>query len=352
MEFMPALLAAGAVALTVLPLLRHEAWWIRALDFPRVQIALLTGAVFVAYAWAAGLENWWDYALLAALLACAVYQGARIVPYTPLHHKQAEDARDPEPASCVRLLVANVLTPNRNADALLRIIREKDPDLVLCVETDRWWQERLQALEHRYPHTVKHPSDNLYGMHLYSKLPLLETRLEFLVESGIPSIHGKVELRSGHRVRFHCVHPTPPSPTENATSKERDAELVLVGKDVAATRGSAVVFGDLNDVAWSGTTRLFQKISGLLDPRIGRGMFSTFHAKYAFLRWPLDHIFFSSDFTVVALERLGYFGSDHFPIYAALCHTPAAEAVHEEPQADAEDHEEAERKVEQALGDE
>ncbi len=44
MEWIAGLFALVAVLWTALPLLRHEAWWIRAFEFPRVQIALLTAA--------------------------------------------------------------------------------------------------------------------------------------------------------------------------------------------------------------------------------------------------------------------------------------------------------------------
>jgi endonuclease/exonuclease/phosphatase (EEP) superfamily protein YafD len=139
-----------------------------------------------------------------------------------------------------------------------------------------------------------------------------------LVEDGVPSVHGLVELRSGDKVRIHFVHPAPPSPSENEESSERDAELIIVARSVADDDQPTIVTGDLNDVAWSRTTRLFQKISGLLDPRKGRGFFNTFNAKHPTFRWPLDHIFLSEDFLLREIKRLPSISSDHFPIYIKL----------------------------------
>ena len=137
----------------------------------------------------------------------------------------------------------------------------------------------------------------------------------------------------------------PPSPTEADESTDRDGELVAVGHTAAKATYPTIVTGDLNDVAWSRTTRLFMKVSGLLDPRRGRGMFNTFHASYPFLRWPLDHVFHSKDFTLVSLQRLGFMGSDHFPILVELALTPCEGQDQESLEIDEEDLDEAEEKL-------
>jgi hypothetical protein len=120
-----------------------------------------------------------------------------------------------------------------------------------------------------------------------------------------------------------------------------------VAKSVAQSERDlpVIVAGDLNDVAWSATTRLFRKISGLLEPRIGRGMFNTFHAGIPLLRWPLDHLFHSKHFALVTMRRLAAFGSDRFPILVELAFIDDNARKPQAPAADADDHEQADEKT-------
>ena len=53
-----------------------------------------------------------------------------------------------------------------------------------------------------------------------------------------------VELRSGDRVRLHCLHPRPPAPGENTRSTERDAELLMVAKELESEDLPSIVVGD------------------------------------------------------------------------------------------------------------
>jgi endonuclease/exonuclease/phosphatase (EEP) superfamily protein YafD len=285
--------------------------------------------------------------LLVVGLICLVYQAWWIVPYTRLFPVEVKSAINADGQRMIRIITANVLTPNHNAKALIELVHENAPDILLTLESDAWWQMRLDALEPDYPHTIKCPLDNLYGMHVYSKLPLTDSHIEYLVEPDKPSMHTLVNLPSGHKIRTHFLHPAPPSPTENEESSERDAELIIVARSVAETDAPVIVTGDLNDVAWSETTRLFRKVSGLLDPRVGRGMFNTFHAKFWFIRFPLDHLFHSDHFTLSKIFRLPGFGSDHFALLTELVFEPGRDIQLNGLDADADDLSQAKAKADE-----
>lgn len=331
---------ATAVLLTatLLPLWRHPHWIVRGMDFPRLQLAAVAALLFWAQIIWLDLGQGITWALVSVTLACLIWQLWWIIPYTLLWPLEVKTTKNRNPDRRLSILTANVLTTNRQAETLLKLVKQYEPDVLVTLESDEWWQRHLDTLQADMPFSMKCPLDNLYGMHVYSRLPLEDTEISYLVEDDIPSMHAQLKLRTGDLIRIHFLHPAPPSPTENPESAERDAELVIVARSVVNSDQPVIVTGDLNDVAWSATTRLFRKLSGLLDPRVGRGMFNTFHANYLFLRWPLDHLFHSQHFTVNSIQRLAPFGSDHFGLLTELSYTPVHGADQEGLEADSSDH--------------
>jgi endonuclease/exonuclease/phosphatase (EEP) superfamily protein YafD len=340
-------LAALVVVATALPAAPSGAWWVRVFDYPRVQTAALGAVALVLYALAGRGGPRWGHVLVAALALAVAYQAVQIAPYTPLASPEvvvAEGAGGPT----LSVLVANVLMENREAERFLDVVRRYDPDLVLVLEPDAWWERALRPLDATHAYALKEPLSNTYGMLLYSRLPLLDAETRYLVEPDIPSMHARVRLAEGRAVQLHALHPDPPNPQYATETTERDGELLLIAREVGRRGGPAVVVGDFNDVAWSRTTRLFQETSGLLDPRVGRGTFSTYNARWPLLRWPLDHVFHSDHFALVRLERGPDVGSDHFPIFAELAVDPEAEWIQDAPAPEADDLREADEAIDEA----
>lgn len=322
---------------TVWGLLPRNEWWVRCFDFPRLQILMLGGLVWLAlicviYQKETLQNNHFNDTLLFVLLTGSLlYQAWMVLPYTLFWRKQVMQAHAPDPNSMISLLVSNVLTPNQNYQALIDHVQCYQPDVLVTLETDLRWERALSVIEADYPFVVRVPLDNMYGIHLYSRLPLVNPEVKYLFSPEIPSIHTQVRLRSGQLLRLYCLHPKPPTPNEAWDSTLRDAELLVVGDQVARQKESCIVAGDLNDVAWSRTTRLFQRISGLLDPRVGRQFMNTFHVNYLLLRWSLDHVFHSTDFSLVDMKLLESIGSDHFPVYTVLQHDQKVKEIHRAP---------------------
>ncbi|GAA0891086.1 endonuclease/exonuclease/phosphatase family protein [Fulvivirga kasyanovii] len=350
MELIFTSLAVVTVVASLVKLIKRDAWWIRFFDFPQVQLVVIG---FIAFA---GLLYSWDLSvltrdiLLVMLLGIIVYQSVIIFPYTFVARKESRKIHGAAEEDQLSFMIANVYMYNRDYGKCLELIKANNPDLLLMVETDHAWEEAMREIEGQFKCHVKYPLDNTYGMLLYSKLDLVNPEVKFLVEPEVPSIHTHIRLRNGTLTRLYALHPKPPSPTENDTSTERDAELYLVAKEIKHVKTPVIVAGDLNDVAWSHSTRMFQRISRMLDPRKGRGFFNTFHVKYPVFRWPLDHIFHSSEFGVASIKRLPDIGSDHFPMFIELIFINNGKQ--EEPMVepvDEEDMEEANEKIRAAL---
>ncbi|WP_420153010.1 endonuclease/exonuclease/phosphatase family protein [Siphonobacter sp.] len=323
------------VLFSLIPLIRSDHWTFRVFEYPRSQKFVLTLLLIVLWAFWGETSQPLTWITLGVLGLNLIYLFYQLFPYTFLARKQLLSQRETNPDRSLSLLISNVYQYNRVSEKLLRLIDRMEPDIVLLAETDQWWAEQMRPLHESYPHRVLKPIDNTYGMLLYSRLKLTDASVKFLVEEDIPSIHAKVWLRSDEPIQLYCLHPTPPVPQENPRSTERDKEILMVGREAKQSDIPVIVAGDMNDVAWSYTTDLFLKTSGLLDPRRGRGFYSTFHAKIPFLRFPLDHVFCSSDFKLLQLQRLPSIESDHFPMFIKLAYNPKAEQEQEQNELEA-----------------
>ncbi|WP_138475964.1 endonuclease/exonuclease/phosphatase family protein [Dyadobacter bucti] len=325
------------VLFSIIPLIRNDFWAFRVFEYPRLQKLFLNACILIIYASLFQVSSTFEIVLVVLISANAAYLIYQIFPFTFFAKRPLLRAMHSDPNNALSIISSNVFQDNKNTAGAMKLLRKYDPDIILLLETDNFWYQGTEELKKHYPHQVLVPLENTYGMLLYSKLELVNPEVRYLVDPEIPSIKARVVLQSGTEVRLYCVHPTPPVPGENMFSTERDKELLLIAKEVKAENLPTVVVGDLNDVAWSYTTNLFTQISGLLDPRKGRGFFNTFHAKYPFLRFPLDHVFCSVDFKLLRLLRLENFSSDHFPILIELQYEVLAKVQQEEPEADAEE---------------
>lgn len=333
---------------TLLGLSRRPHWIFRVWDFPRLQLASLAALSAVALRGLAWREKRLDRAVMAASAATVAWHLYRIRTYTRLTRPRVQRATTTDPDNRIVLMMTNVLEENRQYGRLVDRVERENPDVVVAVEVDDGWMRALEPLASRYQYVVRQPLNNTYGMVLFSRFALIDPVVKYLVEDDIPSIHTRLRLPSGVEVTLHALHPRPPEPIHDQDSAARDAELVMVGKHVAEEEGPIIVAGDLNDVAWSDTSELFVRLSGLLDPRAGRGLYNSFNARHPLFRYPLDHVFHSKHFKLVRIERLPDVGSDHFPILIELQYDREAAVVQEESETKPGDEELAEEKLEKA----
>ena len=295
--------------------------FLKMLDFPRIQFFLSGIICLVIFLIVNKKWNFPAYALAAGLLFVPIFQAFFILDYTPVLSVSVPGVEegDYSEEKTLSLLMANVLQSNRESRHFVEQIEKYDPDIVLAMETDAWWQSQIETVAPRYPHRKEVINDKAYGMMLYSKYPMQNVEVKYFNNENVPSIHGTIYV-ADRPVRFHAMHPVPPTLFEkypdNAGQKEQAMEIL--GKMLDEEPRPQLIFGDFNDVAWSNTTELLEANAEVNDVRRGRWFYNTFNANSWWRRWPLDHILVSEEFGLKALVRTEDINSDHFPIYAEL----------------------------------
>lgn len=314
-------LALTVLVGTLLPFSKSVHWWVRAWEFPRLHIAI---AAVLCLVLVLVVPIAFKGALVAALAACALYQATQICPYTRFARPEIELTKNAPENSKIKLLSANVLLENSRKDDLAAIINREDPDVLFLMETDQSWLEAIQSCLDRYPTVITYPLDNYYGVIFATRLTAPRAEVVFLSDDNTPSIEAELLGPDGTGFNFLGLHPRPPVPGTN--TRLRDQQIKEAAKRTGQANWPTVCMGDFNDVAWSWTSKRFKRYGNYLEPRVGRGMFSTFHAKYPLLSVPIDQLYLTAGVGLVSFGRLEEFGSDHYPVFAVITFHGAADA--------------------------
>lgn len=315
------LCASVLILASILPLISNQYWIFRICEFARIQILALQIPVLIL-----GLAVYNqnpNFVLITEvlLLIFATQNIVLLAPYAP-YKKLFGNTKKHTNTNSIAILSFNVYQYNKNYQKFIDLVNKVQPDIFLTMESNADWENALSVLDDQYTFRKKIALENTYGMHFYSKLKVDNCKVNYFMANDLPSIEANLTIANKEILTFFGTHPPPPSPTEEDTSKERDGEIIMIGKKVKEYNNPVVVVGDFNNVAWSKSSRLFKKISGLTDARTGKGFFSTYHANYKLLRFPIDLLFHSNSISIEAFKTLKNIGSDHLPLYCRFSINP------------------------------
>lgn len=226
------------------------------------------------------------------------------------------------------VMVANVLTKNRNHDAIANQIKAADADVVAILELGTPLHNRLEKeLATTYPHRVTDPQDRgNFGIAVYSKFPLSDTKQFSLNIDSIRSI-GTTVTKDSKAYRIIATHPLPPMGRRGYNN--RNGHLQKLSKRIDDYRKinpdqPMIVVGDFNLTPWSPIFSDLESSTGLKRAGRGLGMTPTWYAltengeAFFPMGLILDHVLISDDLKCLSQKIGESMGSDHRSVRVEL----------------------------------
>ena len=180
------LLALAGVAATIIPAIPGNIWWVRYLDFPRLEILIASAAVWVLLLLVS--RGRVSRLALLALAGAIAYQAYVLYPYTGFAPPNQIATESCPPGNRLRLLEVNVQKTNEHDNRLLNMVRQIDPDIAWFQEVDEWWLQNLAPLATTMPYHVTQAQPNYFGAALFSRYPLIDPQVNFLTGSHDPAV--------------------------------------------------------------------------------------------------------------------------------------------------------------------
>jgi endonuclease/exonuclease/phosphatase (EEP) superfamily protein YafD len=205
----------------------------------------------------------------------------------------------------------NVLMPNSNYRETINSALYSNADLITFQEIDEKWARELESkLKTQYPYYKLVPQNDLWGIGVFSKHPLINLKVIHLIDK--PCIAGELfpPLSGGawrDRLFFLALHAE--SPETYSDYLNRDKQFKLLASLLDTVSKPKFILGDFNATPWDQAIINFKKQAFLKDSR--KSLCPTFPTIFPPVIIPLDYIFYSSDVECVEFKTMGNGDSDH-----------------------------------------
>ena len=215
----------------------------------------------------------------------------------------------------ISMVSLNVFTGNQEPEKVLAYLEEQTPEVLLLMEVNDRWMERLAVLKERYKHAVAQPESDNFGIAFYTNLEVESLELVDYLDCGIPSVRC-VATVDGKRVTIIGTHPVPP--IGKTYYGMRNEQLKAIAGELAEADGRALVVGDFNMSSWSSHFGSFMEQTGLRDSRKGFGLCTSWPTTNPLLAITIDHLLVSDGIEVLERGTGPVVGSDHRAVEAKI----------------------------------
>lgn len=215
----------------------------------------------------------------------------------------------------IRMVSLNLNFQNRDHEKLTEFVNSNGAHVVLLMEVNEHWRNRITDLSDSYPHSIAHVQEGNFGMALLSRIPFIRTEIELVGDFDFPML---VALPAIQDKPLSVIGAHPPPPVSSRHVSMREEYLEELARCVSRQLGNVVVLGDLNTTSWSPLFKSLLRKTGLRDSRRGFGVQPTWPVFIPPLLIPIDHCLVSPDISVIHRCTGPNVGSDHYPLVVDL----------------------------------
>lgn len=211
----------------------------------------------------------------------------------------------------VRAMLINVNTKLGKSAVVADVICRFNPDILVLEEISAKWLSDLAPVLVDYRYSEQESREDNFGIALFSRFPLTQSRIVCIGDAEVPSIVAEIETTQG-TCTVLATHPLPP--VGGDYSELRNNQLAELPQWVKRATSPVLLLGDLNVTPWNHYFKRLIHESGLKDSSQGRGVHPTWPTFNSLMLIPIDHCLFSPEIGIVKKVVGPQVGSDHFPV--------------------------------------